>query len=42
MVPGSVSGVLLDVGISSPQFDDVSRGFRPEADGALDLRFDTG
>ena len=42
VAPGSVSGVLLDVGISSPQFDDVSRGFRPEADGALDLRFDTG
>ena len=41
VAPGSVSGVLLDVGISSPQFDDVSRGFRPEADGPLDLRFDT-
>ena len=39
--PGSVSGVLLDVGISSPQFNDTSRGFRPEADGPLDLRFDT-
>ena len=37
---GSVAGVFLDVGISSPQFDDVSRGFRPEADGPLDLRFD--
>lgn len=39
--PGSVAGVFLDVGISSPQFDDTGRGFRPEADGALDLRFDT-
>ena len=39
---GSISGVLLDVGISSPQFDDTSRGFRPEMDGPLDLRFDTG
>ena len=38
---GSVAGVLLDVGISSPQFNDKSRGFRPEADGPLDLRFDT-
>ena len=28
VAPGSVSGVLLDVGISSPQFDDVSRGER--------------
>jgi len=37
---GSVAGVFLDVGISSPQFDDYSRGFRPDADGALDLRFD--
>lgn len=30
----------MDVGISSPQFDDTGRGFRPEADGPLDLRFD--
>ena len=34
------SGVFLDLGISSPQFDDASRGFRPEQDGPLDLRFD--
>lgn len=34
------SGVLFDLGISSPQFDDAGRGFRPEADGPLDLRFD--
>ena len=34
------SGVFLDLGISSPQFDDSSRGFRPEQDGPLDLRFD--
>lgn len=40
-LPGSVSGVFLDVGISSPQFDDTTRGFRPETDGDLDLRFDT-
>ncbi|KAK3279814.1 hypothetical protein CYMTET_12318 [Cymbomonas tetramitiformis] len=38
--PSSVAGVFLDLGISSPQFDDTSRGFRPEADGPLDLRFD--
>eukprot|EP00798_Chlamydomonas_sp_ICE-L_P026404 gene26404-17501_t len=36
----SPSGVFLDLGISSPQFDDAHRGFRPEADGPLDLRFD--
>lgn len=35
-----VAGVFLDLGISSPQFDDASRGFRPEQDGPLDLRFD--
>ena len=33
-------GVFLDLGISSPQFDEAHRGFRPEADGPLDLRFD--
>ncbi|CAE7658161.1 rsmH [Symbiodinium pilosum] len=35
-----ISAVLFDLGISSPQFDDAGRGFRPEADGPLDLRFD--
>jgi 16S rRNA (cytosine1402-N4)-methyltransferase len=35
-----VAGVFLDLGISSPQFDDAGRGFRPEQDGPLDLRFD--
>eukprot|EP00930_Biecheleria_cincta_P085859 TRINITY_DN75226_c0_g1_i1.p1 TRINITY_DN75226_c0_g1~~TRINITY_DN75226_c0_g1_i1.p1 ORF type:complete len:816 (-),score=146.20 TRINITY_DN75226_c0_g1_i1:24-2417(-) len=34
------AGALFDLGISSPQFDDSHRGFRPEADGPLDLRFD--
>jgi len=37
---GAVSGVFLDLGISSPQFDSTNRGFRPEMDGPLDLRFD--
>jgi 16S rRNA (cytosine1402-N4)-methyltransferase len=37
---GSISGVFLDLGISSPQFDSTNRGFRPEMDGPLDLRFD--
>ena len=39
-VSGKVSGVFLDLGISSPQFDSSNRGFRPEMDGPLDLRFD--
>ncbi|CAE8595574.1 unnamed protein product, partial [Polarella glacialis] len=34
------NGVFLDLGISSPQLDDAGRGFRPEQDGPLDLRFD--
>jgi len=34
------AGVFLDLGISSPQLDDMSRGFRPEQEGPLDLRFD--
>lgn len=38
---GPVAGVLLDLGISSPQLDEAARGFRPEQDGPLDLRFDT-
>jgi 16S rRNA (cytosine1402-N4)-methyltransferase len=33
------AGVLLDIGISSPQLDG-GRGFRPEMDGPLDMRFD--
>ena len=32
--------LALTLGISSPQFDEAHRGFRPEADGPLDLRFD--
>ena len=34
------AAVFFDLGISSPQFDEAHRGFRPEADGPLDLRFD--
>lgn len=35
-----VDGILLDLGVSSPQIDDPDRGFSTRNDGPLDLRFD--
>lgn len=37
---GRVQGILLDLGVSSPQLDDPARGFSFQREGKLDMRMD--